>query len=99
MRILGALPGPSDRNARVVLVDVAAGEVADIEAMAELVIGKASGHLGIQVALVAVGGPLPQDLLERALQGNADLPRQFGFPGLSQERGLERTFKLTIDLR
>lgn len=98
MHILGELPAPDDRKARVVLVQVAPGEVADIEAMAELVIGKASGHLGIHAALVATG-PIPQDLLDLAMKGKAGLPRQFGFPGLGQERAVGRTFSLTVELR
>ena len=99
MEIIAELPTPADRKARVVLVQVAAGEVADVEAMTELVIGRASGHLGVGLTLVSVGGPPPQDLLDRVLKGVGRVPRQFGFPDLKQQRALTRVFELSVDLR
>jgi hypothetical protein len=99
MQIIAELPAPADRKARVYVVQVAAGEVADAEAMAELVLGQASSHLGIGLTLLAAGGPLPQDLLDRAVKGMGRLPRQFGFPDLGHQRALTRVFEVTVDLR
>jgi hypothetical protein len=92
----------SNRNG-IALIEVAPGEVADIETMLAIVDGDSVGHFGVNASLIADERTTPEELTtwlkkqrNPKLQGSR-LSAQFGFSNASALRAKQRYYKVFVN--
>jgi hypothetical protein len=94
MRVVRSLlPQGLDATVRL-LIEIAVGEIADIEAMAALAATEFGPPLGVKAELVSTGD-LPRDMLQQ-WSATKPVPRQYGFPKPGELRALPRIYEVVL---